>query len=194
MYGLPQAGKLAYNQLVRKLEPHVYAPCRHTPGLWRQKRRPILFSLVVNDFGVKYVGRAHAEHLVTTLRKYHTLKTYWAGTLYCGIKLKWDYTCRTVDLSIPGYIKVVSLKYQHPEPRKLQHAPHRWDKPQYVQTTQYAKPVDKTPKLDNEGIKHIQKVIGTLLYYAHPIDSTMLMEINAISSPKQQAQPPPRMP
>ena len=85
MYGLPQAGKLAYNQLVRKLEPHGYAPCCHTPGLWRHKWRPILFSLVVDDFGVKYVGRAHAEHLVTTLRKYHTLKTDWAGTLYCGI-------------------------------------------------------------------------------------------------------------
>ena len=82
LYGLPQAGKLAYNQLVRKLEPHGYAPCRHTPGLWRHKWLPILFLLVVDDFGVKYVGRAHAEHLVTTLRKYHTLKTDWAGTLF----------------------------------------------------------------------------------------------------------------
>ena len=105
------------------MESHGYAPCRHTPGLWRHKWRPILFSLVVNDFGVKYVGRAHAEHLVTTLRKYHTLKTDWAGTLYCGIKLKWDYTRRTVYLSMPGYIKAALLKYQHPEPRKLQHTP-----------------------------------------------------------------------
>ena len=88
MYGLPQAGKLAYNRPVRKLEPHGYTPCRHTPGLWRHKWRPKLFSLVVDDFGVKYVGWAHAEHLVTTLCKYHTLKTDWACTLYCGIKLK----------------------------------------------------------------------------------------------------------
>ena len=99
--------------------------------------------------------RDNAEHLVTTLRKYHTLKTDWAGTLYCGIKLKWDYTRSTVDLSMPGYIKKTLLKYQHPEPRKPQHAPHNWDKPQYIQTTQYAKPVNKTPKLDAEGIKHI---------------------------------------
>ena len=111
--------------------------------------------LVVDDFGVKYVGRAHAEHLVTTLRKYPTLKTDWSGTLYCGIKLKWDNTRRTVDLSMLGYIKAALLKYQHPEPRKPQHAPHKWDKPQYGQTTQYVKPVYKTPKLDAEGIKHI---------------------------------------
>ena len=128
------------------------------------------------------MGRAHAKHLVTTLRKYHTLKTDWAGTLYFGITLKWDYTHRTVDLSMPGYINTDLLKYQHPDPRKLQHAPHLWEKPQYSQTTQYAKPVDNTPKLDAEGIKHIQKVIGNLLYYARTIDSTMLMAINAISS------------
>ena len=182
MYSLPQAGKLVYNQLVRQLEPHGYALCRHTPGLWRHKWRPILFSLVVDDFGVNYVGRAHAEHLVTALLKYNTLKTDWSGTLYCGIKLKWDYTRRTVELSMSIYIKAALLKYQHPEPRKPQHAPHKWDKPQYGQTTHYAKPVDKTPKLDAEGIKRIQKAIGTLLYYARAIDSTILMAINAISS------------
>ena len=127
-------------------------------------------------------GKGHAEHLVTTLRKYRTLKTDWAGTLYCGIKLKWEYTCLTVDLSMTGYINAIFLKYQHPEPFKPQHAPHIWDKPQYVQTTQYAKPTDNTPKLNTEGINHIQKVSGTLLYYARAIDSTMLMAINAISS------------
>ena len=37
VYGLPQAGKLAYNQLVRQLDPHGYVPCCHTPGLWRHK-------------------------------------------------------------------------------------------------------------------------------------------------------------
>ena len=83
---------------------------------------------------------------------------------------------------MPGYIEAALLKYQHPEPRKPQHAPHKWDKPQYGQTTQYAKTVDKKLQLYAEGIKHIQKVIGTLIYYAHAIDSTMLMAINAISS------------
>ena len=88
MYGLPQAGKLAYNQLVCQLDTHSYAPCCHTPAPWRHKWRPIPFSLVVNNFGVNYVGRAHAENLVTTLQKYHTLKTDWEGTLYCGSNLK----------------------------------------------------------------------------------------------------------
>ena len=101
------------------------------------------------------MGRAHAEYLVTTPCKYHTLKTDWASALYCGITLKWEYTPRTVDLRIPGYINTALLKYQHPEPCKPQQAPHLWDKPQYVQTAQYAKPVDNTPKPNAKGIKHI---------------------------------------
>jgi hypothetical protein len=46
MYGLPQAGIIANNQLVKRLAPFGYAPVTHTPGLWRHKTRPILFSLV----------------------------------------------------------------------------------------------------------------------------------------------------
>ena len=120
-----KAGKIAYNQLVRQWELHGYELCFHTSGLWRHKWPPILFSLVVNDFGVKYVRKVHAKNIVTILRKYHTLKTDWEGTLYCRITLKWDYTCHTDDLSMPGYINVVLLKYQHPEPRKSQHAPYQ---------------------------------------------------------------------
>ena len=82
--------------------------------------------LVVENFGMKYFGRVHVEHLVTTLQKYHTLKTDWEGTLYCRITLKWYHTFCTVDLRILGYINVALLKYQHPKPRKPQHAPYQW--------------------------------------------------------------------
>ena len=57
MYRLPQAGNIANNLLTERLEPKGYYQCRHTPGLWRHKWIPILFSLVVNDFGIKYVGK-----------------------------------------------------------------------------------------------------------------------------------------
>ena len=57
MYRLPQAGDIANNLLTERLEPKGYYQCRHTPGLWRHKWRPILFSLVVNDFGIKYVRK-----------------------------------------------------------------------------------------------------------------------------------------
>ena len=59
---------------------------------------------VVDDFGVKYVGKEHAEHLVASLKTKYKLVEDWDGDLYCGIKLHWDYTARTLDMSMPGYV------------------------------------------------------------------------------------------
>jgi hypothetical protein len=63
MYGLKQAGLLANQLLQTRLAPFGYYPARHTPGLWLHKTRPISFTLVVDDFAVKYVGKQHAEHI-----------------------------------------------------------------------------------------------------------------------------------
>jgi hypothetical protein len=71
MYGLKQAGLLANQLLQTRLAPFVYYPARHTQGLWLHKTWPISFTLVVDDFAVKYVGKQHAEHLQNAL-----LQTY----------------------------------------------------------------------------------------------------------------------
>ena len=57
IYGLPQAGMLANKQLRKHLKPAGFYEVAHTPGLWKHKRRPIQLSLIVDDFGVKYVGK-----------------------------------------------------------------------------------------------------------------------------------------
>jgi hypothetical protein len=62
MYGLPQAGILTNELLQHNLTKDGYRPKTHTYGLWTHDTRPISFSLVVDDFGVKYVGREHSEH------------------------------------------------------------------------------------------------------------------------------------
>jgi hypothetical protein len=63
MYGLKQAGILANQLLQKRLEPYGYYPARHTPGLWLHKSKPIAFTLIVDDFAVKYVGQENAHHL-----------------------------------------------------------------------------------------------------------------------------------
>ena len=68
-YGLPQFGMLENKQLRLRLENEGYYEARTTPGLWRHKWRPIQFFLVVDDFGVEYVGKQNAEHLETILKK-----------------------------------------------------------------------------------------------------------------------------
>jgi hypothetical protein len=57
MYGLKQAGLLANHLLQTRLAPFGYYPAQHTPGLWLNKTRPISFTLIVDDFAVKYVGK-----------------------------------------------------------------------------------------------------------------------------------------
>jgi hypothetical protein len=52
MYRLPQAGMLTNKLLQKRLARHGYRPTEHTHGLWRHDTRPILFSLVVENFGV----------------------------------------------------------------------------------------------------------------------------------------------
>jgi hypothetical protein len=87
MYGLPQAGRLANELLAKRLDKEGYYQCQYTPGLWRHKWRPITFSLVVDDFGIKTIGLSHAKHLKNVLEKYYTVTVDWKGELFCGVKL-----------------------------------------------------------------------------------------------------------
>jgi hypothetical protein len=118
MYGLPQAGILANELLQRNLAKDGYRPTQHTHGLWKHDTRPISFSLVVDDFGVKYVGREHAEHLMECIKNNYNISSDWNGNACCGLTLEWDYENRTVALYIPGYIKAASHKYQHAAPAR----------------------------------------------------------------------------
>ena len=103
MYGLPQAGILANKLLKQCLTKHGYYEVAHTPGLWKHISHPISFTLVIDDFGIKYVGKEHAKHLLNALKEHYTLDIDWAGKLYCGISLNWDYEKKT-----GGYINARS--------------------------------------------------------------------------------------
>ena len=182
MYGLPQAGLLANQLLTQRLQPHGYYQCRHTPGLWRHKWRPLLFSLVVDDFGIKYEGREHAVHLINAIEEHFEFSKDWAGTLYCGITIKWDYAKRTVDLSMPGYIHAALHKYQHPAPKRAQHAPHTWNAPTYGIQQQLTTPAGTSTPLNPAAIRRVQQITGTLLYYARAVDATLLVALGTIAA------------
>ena len=182
MYGLPQAGRIANERLVKFLEPQGYQPVPITPGLWTHKTRDVFFSLVVDDFGVKYTSKADADHLLATLSQQYTVKTDWTGSLYCGLTIDWNYTARTCDISMPGYIERALKRFQHAAPSRPNHSPHPWTKPNYGAKTQYATGPDLSPKLDASDTTHIQEVLGTLLYYARAVDGTMLVAIGTLAT------------
>jgi hypothetical protein len=122
MYSLKQDVFLANQLLQTRLALFGYYPSRHTPGLWLHRTRPISFTLVVDDFAVKYVGKQHAEHPRDALLGTYELPTDWMATVYSKMTLKWDYNSRTCDISMPGYVSNVLSKLQHEAPK---HPPSR---------------------------------------------------------------------
>jgi hypothetical protein len=182
MYGLPQAGILENQLLARRLAIHGYHQTKFTPGLWRHVTHPIQFTLVVDDFGVQFVGKEHAQHLIDALEADYTLSKDWTGGLYCGITLKWNYMNKYVDLSMPGYIKDALHKFQHPLPKRPQYAPHKWTVPAYGQRIQYVPLPDAAPPATSEEITRAQAVVGTLLYNARAVDPTLLVPLSALAS------------
>jgi hypothetical protein len=157
MYGLKQAGLLANKLLQTRLAPFGYYLARHTPGLWLHKTRSISFTLNVDDFAVKCVGKQHAEHLRNALLQTYELTTDWTATVYSGMTLKWDYKNRTCDISMPGYVSNVLSKFQHDAPKHPQHTLSRYVMPVYGAKTQYSTK-DETPPLTPKQCLTIQKV------------------------------------
>jgi hypothetical protein len=106
----------------------------------------------VDDFGVKYVGREHAEHLMECIKHNYNISSDWNDSVYCSLALEWDYNKCTVYLSMPGYIKAALHKYQHAAPARSEHAPHTWNPPIYGAKTQYVEDETSSPALSNKDV------------------------------------------
>ncbi len=73
---------------------------------------PHHFTLVNDDFGVKYTNRDDADHLMNTLKKLYTVSVDWTADKYRGIQLDWDYAKRTYDLPMPAYVDRSLYRFQ----------------------------------------------------------------------------------
>ena len=91
MYGLPHAGLIAQQLLEKRSNKEGYYQSERTPGFWTHTWRPISFTLCVDDFGVKYVGKKHAEHLLAVLKASYKISNDWSGKRYLGIDLDWEF-------------------------------------------------------------------------------------------------------
>ncbi len=186
VWGLPQAGILANKKLRQKLAPFGYFET-NTPGLWKHASRPISFTLVVDDFGVKYDNKADVDHLVSSIKKSYKLTEDWTGNLYCGIKLDWDYVGRTVDISMPGYIAKKLQEYNHIKSKMVQNCPYTPAPKQFGSEAQQPLPPDSSPRLDKKGIRRVQQIVGSILYYARAVDMTVLMALSTLAIEQTKA-------
>jgi hypothetical protein len=187
IYGLPQAGILANKLLIERLAVEGYHPAKHTPGLFLHQTSDLSFTLWVDDFGIKYTNRRDAQQLIDLLARNYDMTVDWTGSKYLGLTLQWNYEAGTVDVSMPGYITRALQRFEHSVPSRPQHSPHAWTPPQYGSGAQMTSAPDTSPVLSEARIKHIQQIVGVLLYYARMVDNTMLVVLNTIAAAQSKA-------
>ena len=83
---------------------------------------------------------------------------------------------------MPGYIVKQLQKYKHDTPTRPQHCPYSPQPKRFGSEAQRPIPKDTSPPLSPDEIKHIQRVIGSILYYARAVDLTVLMALSTIAS------------
>ncbi len=116
---------------------------------------------------------------MASIKATYTLTEDWSGNLYCGIKLDCDYVGRTAAISMPGYIAKKLQEYNHVAPTLRS--------PRFSSGAQRPLQLDVSPRLNKKGIRHIQKIVGSILYYARAVNMTVLMELSTIAIEQTKA-------
>jgi hypothetical protein len=109
MYCLPQAGLIAQDLLQERLANVGYHQSKIIPGLLTHEMRKICFTLVVDNFAIKYTSTEDTHHLIDALKQDNTITIDWGITTYIKLTLKWDYKNQKVYAHMPGYIKGITL-------------------------------------------------------------------------------------
>ena len=187
IYGLPQAGKLSQDRLVAHLATHGYIQSINTPCLFMHRTNGVAFTLVVDDFLIKFKQRSDVEHLLSGLRELYTITTDFATTQkYVGITLNYNKKKRYIDMSIPGYVKKAIQRFQRTN-LKGADSPIIYVPPNYSKHQQEAPMVEPSVPLTAAEIQELQEIVGVFLFYSRAVDPTMLTAINKIAS--RQAKP-----
>ena len=125
-WGLPQAGILANKLLWWRLFPHRYYKCNNTPRLWKHIKQPTSFTLVVDNFGVNFVVKEHADTVIFNMVHKTKIRTHWR--LEQGPLLQYQIEMwlrhKNGGLIHARIHKKVLHKYKHDMMSKPQHCPY----------------------------------------------------------------------
>jgi len=163
MYGLPQAGKL--ERLIAHLAEHGYTESSSVPCLFQNKERGTWFTLVVDDFLVKYTHKDHADHLIATLNKLYEIKIDYQCKKYLGYNIVFNDISRTVALSMPTYVPKMLARFVPEGFTRAVNSPAVYTPPSYGSKLQHEYK-DNSTALDATEKRLLQEIVGSLLFYA----------------------------
>ena len=89
VYGLKEAGILAFNYPVENLVPHRYHLVQYIACLWKHETKKTTFVLCVDDSGIKSYSQSDLDHLLTALRQTYVISTDPTGRNYIGLTIDW---------------------------------------------------------------------------------------------------------
>jgi hypothetical protein len=78
-------------------------------------------------------------------------------------------------------------EYNHLLLGRIQYCPYSPEPEKFGSDTQAPLLPDATPVLNAKRIKRIQKIVGSILYYARAVDMTVLMALSSIAVEQMQA-------
>ena len=186
IYGLPQSGLLSQQRLVKHLAMHGYHRTPSNECLFSNVDRTVQFTLVVDDFGIKYTDVAQRDHLLSVLRMQYDITTDMTGSKYLGISIVFNAASGTVALSMPGYVQSALSKLGHTSKAHLTHSAIVF-KPMNYAKALLVPDEDTSRLLTPAEVKRLQTILGIFLYYARIIDCTILPAVSILST--KQANP-----
>ena len=89
-----------------------------------------MFTLVVDDCGVKYIDTENFEHPRNALKDLYEITVDMTGSKHLGLTINWNYEKGHVDISMSGYVQKALHRYQH-VPTKKQNSPFPTPRPIY---------------------------------------------------------------
>ena len=146
--------KAAFWQTSSLKREHGYYKLPLTAGLFTHKTCPIWFMLLVDDFGIKYVRKQHADHLLCILKEFYKVEEDWNGELYCGITIDWHYDEGYVNISMPNYVHKQLVKYKWAKPKRPQFCPFKPNPIRYGKQSDRVDDDPESPLLDKKGKKN----------------------------------------
>ena len=183
MYGHPVSGRIANRDLVAHLKEHSYNQDPNVPCLFEHATNKTVFTLIVDDFGVKYTGIENFNELVRILNMRWPVKTDITGKKFLGMRIDWHYDAVLPHfyLDMPTTIPDALARFYPNGTCKGASTPSTYVPPFKRGPPDLGATVDNSKPVSLEVKKFIQQVVGVFLFYARMIDITMLPATRAIS-------------
>jgi hypothetical protein len=105
-----------------------------------------------------------------------------AGNKFTGIDINWDYaTCRC-HISMPGYIENLIINFKHLHPTKPHLLPHKCLPIAYGAKAHLTPDANTSELLNKHHKRHIQEIVGLLLYYTWAANNKLVVALSAIAA------------